>query len=646
MVPPRQAFTRTEAYNLWARLVAGWTNHLNNEGSATLLDGYHYLYDENGSQEGVTRMMWGLGGWLSRPERSPIVTWRGVDYDVAALTRRAFLSGTDPDSPGYWGESPFPGSPDIWMVDAGQVAFALWQSRSFIWDHFTPIEREQVISWLERCGHHPGEFRNNFALFWMLNHASRKALGERHDDQLIEDVLDYMDNVYCGDGWYDDAAARGANYFDDYNFWVFGSHAMAWSQVDGDTRPGRKQILVDRLRQLMEHYPSFFAANGAYTEFGRSLAYKFARLGAPLWAYQQGAWPHDVGMLRRLVGNHLRWYAEHGAIRGDDTLRQELTSEGSADIRETYISTGSAYWATQGFGALWSIPDDDPFWTTEESPLPVERGDFVRVMPEPGWVLVGNQATGAVQRFNAKAGKIAAKYGKYHYATAAPFNAGLVDGRPSPDGMLCLQVGDDLGHRDLTLASAVGEPGWLRFRYTETVGGQEHLIETAIAVRKNQHLRVHRIELASDDMAVAAVEGAAPLGYAPGEVIRTGVNDQQMRSWSTVRERYYARHVAIEALQGYTGVSLPTTWRGASDLNSVYGRYVLPRLQIDRVESGKVYACLVTIGDETDQEREDSPSPIVAWQDDDTIIVSWPGEDPVTIPSLGEDGPGRANREH
>jgi len=636
--PQRPAFSHAEALNLWSRLVAGWANGLNNEGSAGLFDGIVYPdYDANGSQEAVTRMMWGLGGWLSRPDRSPIVTWRGTSYDVAALTKRALLNGTDPRSPGYWGESPFPGSPDIWMVDAGQIAFCLWQSRHHIWNHLTAAERDQIIAWLEKCGHHPGSFRNNFALFWALNHASRKALVREHDDKLIDDVLDYMDHVYCGDGWYDDAAEPGTNSFDDYNWWVFASHTLCWAQVDGQNRPDRKRNLLDRVRLLMQHYPYFFAADGAYTEFGRSLAYKFGRLGAPIWAYQQGAWPHETGMLRRLVGAHLRWYAEHGAIRADGTLRQELTSEGSPEVRETYISTGSPYWATQAYGALWTLADDDPFWTVPDQPLPVEQGDFVHIMPEPGWILVGSQRTGAVQRFTSKAGKSAAKYGKYHYTTTAPFNAGYVDGYPSPDGMLSLLDRGEVGHRQYTKQSAVGEPGWLRMSYTQTLHGLEHSIETTIVVNGHQHLRIHRVHLAEGAPEISAIEGAAALGYPPGDLPRVGSGENPHRSWAGVNERYGSRYVSIQSISGHSHAEPPAAWRGADHLNSVYGRYVLPALRTERVTNGHILVSLVTIGDLADRDTEGERGrevPTINWNTDDTIVVTWsPGID-VAIPPL------------
>ena len=193
----------------------------------------------------------------------------------------------------------------------------------------------------------------------------------------------------------------------------------------------------------------------------------------------------------------MRWYVDRGALRADGTLRQSLTAGGSVEIREPYIATGSPYWALLAFGALWSLPDDDPFWTAEEEPLPVEIGDFTRVLPQPGWVVTGARATGAVTRYNARSQHNPAKYGKFVYATAAPFNVGLVDGQASPDGMLCLTADGEYGHRDATDAAAVGEPGWLRMRHTQTVAGAAHTIDTTIVVRGERHLRAHRVTLAT-----------------------------------------------------------------------------------------------------------------------------------------------------
>ncbi len=588
-----RTFTREEALALWSRLVAGWAHTLDESGARTLMNGVPNDADAGGSYEGVTRMLWGLGGWLSQPGRPAVVHWRGENFDTEALLRQALVAGTDPQSSGYWGSAPTRGPYDQRTVESAQVAFAAWQTRNRIWTGMSGEEQANLIAWLERFAQWPPQWRSNWALFWMLNHAGCKALGAPYDQALIDSVLEYLDGVYCGDGWYDDGPQRGTRHFDDYNAWVFGTHVLAWAQCDGNSRPDRRDVLLERVRQYMLHVPYFFAADGAYTEYGRSLSYKFARLGAPIWAYKLQVWPHSVGMLRRLVGRHLRWYVDRGALRADGTLRQALTAEGSVDIREPYIATASPYWAMLAFGALWSLPDDDPFWTIEEEPLPVEQGDFVRVFPQPGWVVVGTQATGAVQRFNAGSQHYPAKYGKFVYATAAPFNVGLVDGRPAPDAMLCLTDGQEYGHRSDTLASAVGAPGWLRMRYQQQVAGGIHTIDTTIVTRGEMHLRAHRVTLdPATNVPIRAVEGPAPLGYVSGD--QPAMEGDAAAGWESAAAG--GRTVAIMRLKGYDTQRRATAWQGRDTLNSVFGHYVLPLLAVDQLQPSHDLICLVYIG--------------------------------------------------
>ncbi|MGC4190833.1 MAG: DUF2264 domain-containing protein [Thermomicrobiales bacterium] len=622
-------FTRDDAETLWARLVAGWADHLDRTGARLVIDGIPNQHDASGSYEGVTRMLWGIGGWLSQPERSPVIHWRGRHDDLEALARAAILAGTDLASPGYWGHSA-DGRRDQRTVESGQVAWFLWITRDRIWDHLSEAARNRIAAWLERVAPPPErEWPSNWALFWVLNHAVRSELGLSHDRSLIEDVTGpYLDRVWCGGGWYDDGPRAGTNHFDDYNLWVFASHVLLWADLDTKATPSRVALLSSRVREQMEHVPWFFAADGSYPEYGRSLAYKFARLGAMLWAYRRGAWPHGPGMLRRLVGRHIRWYLDRGAIRADGTLRQELTATGSSAIREPYISTGATYWAMQAFGGLWCLPDDDPFWTAEEEPLPVERQDFVRVFPEPGWLLAGDRRTGIVHRFSAKSQHDdPAKYGKFHASTAAPITVGLTDGHPVPDAMLCLTDGEMYGHRDAIDAGTVGEPGWLRTHYRQRSGGREHTIETVIVVSGNLHLRAHRIDIAPGTSPIAAIEGAGAFGFDPGE--RPVMDRDTSRSISMARMG--DRAVAIRAVIGYDGAAIPFAYSG---VGATHAEVVVPTLRASLDEGVSGLACLVSLGDAEDLRRMRMCEPMVSWRDDGAVTVSGFLDEPIHIPPI------------
>lgn len=617
-------FTHHEAVNIWARLVAGWANSLDNEGARTLMDGYPNHADIGGAYEGVTRMLWGLGAWLSQPDRPSSVVWRDSTYDIVALTRRALVNGCNPNSPSYWGIEYNPNRlHDQRTVETGQIAFALWQSRTKIWNTLSGTEKTHIYDFLERFARPPVTMGNNWSLFWVLNHASRKALDMPYDQSIIDNVMtDYLDNVYCGDGWYDDADRCGVGYFDDYNLWVFGSHVLAWAQVDGDSMPDRRNELLARIGLFMQKLPYFFAANGAYTEFGRSLAYKFARLGAPLWAYKLGVWSQSTGMLRRLVGRHLRWYVDRGAIRADGTLHQSLTANGSAEICERYISTGATYWAMQAFGGLWSIPDDDPFWTTDEVPLPAEAEDYSKAYHQPGWVLKAND--GEVQRFNAGSMKSTdAKYAKFVYSTQHPFNVGLSNGFPAPDNMLCLIDGTTRGQRTKNLAFAVDESGWLRFRWEQDLNGKIHTIDTVIIIEGEHHIRAHRIRLSPEQTSpIGLIEGCSPLGYSAGEVptIRQ-YNDACVAG-------LYTRMTGIHNIHGYEKATL---WQGSPNINSVYPYYVLPVLTLDDVANGQELLCLVHSGKAITQ--FDIPDTIRGtWHDDGSFHLVYGNRETHILP--------------
>ena len=339
----------------------------------------------------------------------------------------------------------------------------------------------------------------------------------------------------------------------------------------------------------MAHFPYFFAADGATVEYGRSLAYKFCRLGAPLWAYKLGIWPHSVGMLKRLVGKHLRWYVDRGAIRADGTLRQSLTASGSPDVIERYISTGATYWAMQAFSGLWALPDDDPFWSAEEEPLPAEQGDFVKVFPQPGWVLAAHD--GHVQQFNAGRAHpgYGNKYAKLVYSTQHP-----VQRRPRSwlvRRSTAISVSLTMGaarQREHILAYAVGETGWLRSRYTIEVNGHQHIVDTTLIPLGDLHLRAHRVTLdPASKTDIWIQDTSAPLGYDAGAVPTI----HREGDWAFVK--FSDSAVGIKPLLGYLH-GMGDSIEGSA--NSVYAHNLLVTLTMSVNRTPDDFISLVYAG--------------------------------------------------
>src|SRR4051812_47236374 len=139
---PSVPFSRAEAVALWSRIVAGWANSLDQNGTRTLMDGLPLEHDAGGSYEGVTRMMPGLSGWLSYPDRPSKLQWRGVSYDLEDLMYRALVNGCNPDAVGSWRHPPVRNKDgDQRTVEASTLAFATWQSRDRIWARLSEAER-------------------------------------------------------------------------------------------------------------------------------------------------------------------------------------------------------------------------------------------------------------------------------------------------------------------------------------------------------------------------------------------------------------------------------------------------------------------------------------------------------------------------
>jgi hypothetical protein len=103
-----------------------------------------------------------------------------------------------------------------------------------------------------------------------------------------------------------------------------------------------------------------------------------------------------------------------------------------------------------------------------------------------------------------------------------------------------------------------------------------------------------------------------------------------MESWA----RFGERVSSIRAISGYSRAVFPVAWRGQDGINSVYGKHVLPQLEVEKVVSGLVLVSLVTstISRESDGGRDVVPE--VRWEDSGEIRVEWDDSGAWTIPPL------------
>ncbi|MCZ6635348.1 MAG: DUF2264 domain-containing protein, partial [bacterium] len=579
-----------------------------------------------------TRMFGALAAWLSDPKRPRQFEIRGQEVDVEALTVAILERAFDPEQPGFWGKEAFPAR-DQRTVESAILAYGAWLLRDTVLPEISERGMLCFRDWLRYFASAP-LVQNNWNLFWIVNHTARKALGWDYEQDTIDEAWETIDGYHRGDGWMTDGSEQ---LFDDTNWWVFGIHEIFWMQMDGEANPERCARVEDRIRNRLEVYPYFFGKDGSVSEYGRSLSYKFARLACPILAYKLGFWPHSTGMLKRLVRKHLAFYDNNGALdRVTDTVRQTLSEFGHPAVRDTYINTGHPYWCMATFAALWQLDEDDPLWTVEEEPLPVEGQDFQKVVKPAGWILTGTQATGQVQRHSlgTRHGRkyYAAKYGKFMYGTHFPVNLGSVEGDFGADSALCVTDGDHWAHPG-NYEVFVAEAHYLRAAYHLEIGGMKIPVETVLIPQGELCLRTHWILVPEGAPPLTAVEGGAALGYEPGFTPEKLVDQEAIYSLVTLG----SKASLIYGISGYSYAVRAQGFRGNEQLNGIYDRAITPVLEVEdltEIPGGEVgLVCLTVATLQWQPEMLVGLEMAVEWQEDGVVDVVF-GDLELTIPPL------------
>ena len=138
-----------ESYaELFTYLVQGFETYRSPGGASAAYPG---LPSKNGSLvdglEGFSRIAPLLGGWVRSGRSSRVATADGKTVDLCAGFRRGLALGTDPRSAEYWGDIR---DNDERIVEASDVALALWLFREPAWRELTPTEKQNVAGWLRQ----------------------------------------------------------------------------------------------------------------------------------------------------------------------------------------------------------------------------------------------------------------------------------------------------------------------------------------------------------------------------------------------------------------------------------------------------------------------------------------------------------------
>ena len=595
--------TRERWTALLARLTTGFVRSIPVDGSPAwprlpgpAMPG-HDAGDRTSGMEGFTRMSTAWAAVVAGPGPATL-THEGRTIDVLELLVRGLVDGTDPDGPWYWGDIRDMEQP---IVEAAEVAFAVWLARERLVPALGPERLEQVLAWLGQV-HGKRVYDDNWVLFPVAVACLERALGRSIDDRLIDEGIDTMLPWDVGDGWYSDGDGHA---FDRYTGWAVHWHLLHWAAVDGDRRPEVRDRVIASAATFLRDLPAWAAEDGAVPLMGRSLGYKFATAGLAGLAAIQGVSPIDPGLARGIIDRNIRYHLDHDAIDpATDWLRVGIWGE-RPEVLERYMRAGASAWAVHALLPL-TLPVDHPFWTAPDPGLPGGSGRPIEpavdlVLRGSGYLVSRRPVTGHVWVASAlmdhpddiPGHDYRPTYGKWLFHTAFPLTRMAADRRPGPDGVLLLEgPGGRIGHRGLVDDGGVG-PDWIWTRHGVAGTGGRHDVTTVSLRASDIWVRATGLRPRSP---VRAVVGSLPLG---------GGDDSAISRHGDAAARIEAatdgaRWVAIRALAGFDRVVPSGPARGGLDVNLVEAYSEQPTL-VETDPSGEprvlVHADVARVGD-------------------------------------------------
>ncbi|GHH80799.1 DUF2264 domain-containing protein [Streptomyces capitiformicae] len=367
------------------------------------------------------------------------------------------------------------------LVEAASIAFALRLTRPLLWDRLDDSVRQRAVAWLgDALTAEP--WPCNWELFPVTVGGFLEEIGHEPESarRVIDHRLDRIEQWYLGDGWYTDGDGRK---FDYYNGWAMHLYPVLHAWLANDER--LLELYGGRLSRHLEDYARLFGGDGAPLHQGRSLTYRFATT-VPLWlGALTGRTSLSPGQTRRLASGALKYFLDRGAVDDRGLLSLGWHGPDSA-VLQGYSGPASPYWASKGFLGLL-LPPDHAVWTATEEAGPVERGDEVRPVGPPNWLLQSTSSDGIVRLHNH--GSEDVRYDPFYTRLAySTVTEPVPLAEPSGSYDNSVIVGGDASRTDIE-PLGVGD-GWAASRHTV---GEGVRVTSVVLARGAVEVRAHLV---------------------------------------------------------------------------------------------------------------------------------------------------------
>lgn len=458
--------------------------------------------------EAFVRPLWGI---------VPYLAGGGTPPDFLEEILSGIANGTDPNHAEYWGD---PEDYDQRVAEMPIIALmlALLSENEMI--DLSESEKQNICTWLYKAND-VKVVNNNWNFFKVIINVSLKAIGFPFDQKEMEDGLLNIETFYLGDGWYSDGLT---NQKDFYISFAIHFYSLMYAKLMEKSDPQQAKKYKERAKQFSNDFIYWFSEDGSTFPFGRSMTYRFAQ-GA-FWSALAFA---DVeamrwGVLKGLVLRHLRWWFNRPILTGEGLLSIGY-GYSNLSMAENYNAPGSPYWAFKIF-LIAALPDDHPFWASEEEGLPDLKE--VSIQKHPGMIISRDLkqkhivALTSGQYADFEPHHSAEKYSKFAYSNTYGFNIskgayGLSN--IALDSMILFSEGDDYYRmrRKCDVAEIKDHALFSIWKPWDDV-----LIRTWLIPVSHWHVRIHHI---TTERSLHSIEGGFAL---PDHIIEVIQNKQSM----------------------------------------------------------------------------------------------------------------------
>lgn len=535
--------------------------------------------------------------------------------EVASWYREALVMGTDREHPEYWGELM---NYHQHGVEMAIMTMSLTLAREWIWEPLSKSEKDQVASWFgEMRG--TARYWNNHLFFSILVMEWLRSEGYEKpgDGESIAFMFELLESMHMGGGWFKDGINET---YDHYNAYAFHTYGLYWIWKYGHTAPERARMWRQWAHSFTQDYAHFFAASGEHIPYGRSITYRFNSLGIFGLAAQTELGALPLGEMRRISRKNLEYFLGHPIEQSQGALSIGWTDEFQG-IREPYSTAGSPYWAAKGLMML-TLPPEHAFWHEEEQAYPSERGDFVRVINAPRFVLRG--IDGKVELLNAGSQVSrgnAERYGPWKWSKIA-YRTG--------HGFL---VSDDLYEYPLDAALTLTRKNGQRFGRHPTIpveAAADHMAYFyALGTRDDNFNAPVRTDVFWRDqylLVIHQVESFEPVKAAHGGFALGLNNAQEGKDETTTNPLFITVHSpdqssSIQEIYGFEKNFPDKREEGEPRQHLTEPYHITPVLQGDWQTGKQVYAAIFWTASKEEE-------PVTAWEIQQTDKGHWRLEHP------------------